>query len=89
MPEELPPVPPTPIDFERTWKNTSKTTYSMRKDGSMKASTAVQESSTLTAAPGKEFHASNGEDFLKAKLRPTGVQLDLARDASEEQPHYK
>ena len=89
MPEELPPVPPTPIDSETTWKKSSKMTYTMRGDGTFRKNTVTEESSETKKAPGKEFRSINGEDFLKAKLRPTGVKLDMAQDGTDEQPHYK
>lgn len=92
---DLPPVPPTPIDMERTYKKVSKTTYSTRANGTVKKDTTVEETRSYKVAPGKEFRASNGDNFLQAKLRPTGLKLDLAPTAGDtgsadhHQPHYK
>ena len=89
MPEELPPIPPLPVS-ERTWSKTTKTTYTSRGDGTMRKEVTVNESSSFRPAHGKDFCGSNGDNFLQAKLRPTGVKLDLAQtDGPIEPPHYK
>ena len=89
MADELAPIPPTPIATERTWKKTTKTTYKVRGDGSLRETVTVTESGSFKAAPGQEFTGCNGGNFLQAKLRPTGVKLDLAKEATPHQPHYK
>lgn len=89
MPEELPPIPSLPVS-ERTWTKTTKTTYTSRGDGTMRTQVTVNESSSFKPAPGTDFRGSNGTSFMQAKLRPTGVKLDLAHtDGPHEVPHYK
>jgi hypothetical protein len=56
----------------------------------MRKEVTVSESSTFKPAPGKDFCGSNGNNFLQAKLRPTGIKLDLAQtDGPADVPHYK
>jgi len=84
------PVPTTPIDMTRTWTKKVTTTKRTRPDGSLRSNTKVDEHKKFVMDPNKDYRkAKNGDDVLKAKLRPTGVQLDLAEGMNHAvKPHY-
>lgn len=86
------PLPPTPVDTARSWGGESKTVRShTTKWGKphVKSDTTSSNYKKVEYGPGKELKGCNEGTVLQAKLRPTGIKLDLGKGTNAEEPFYR